>query len=81
VSQRGVERTVGKLVTDQGFREEFFRNPAAASLHIGVELTREETDALLRVPVPALVDLCGRLDDRICKLHISKESAAQELHQ
>ncbi len=81
MSQRGVERTVGKLVTDQGFREAFFRNPAAASLHIGVELTREETDALLRIPVPALVDLCARLDDRICKLHISKEPVAQERHQ
>ena len=80
MSQRSVERTVGKLVTDQGFREEFFRNPAGASLHIGVELTREETDALLRIPISALVDLYARLDDRICKLHISKEPVAQELH-
>lgn len=78
MSQRGVERTVGKLITDQGFREEFFRSPAVASLRIGVELTREETDALLRIPTPALVDFCACLDDRICKLHISKEPVAQE---
>lgn len=76
MSQRGVERTVGKLVTDPDFREEFFRNPEAAGLHIGVELTRDETDALLRIPFPALTEFCARLDDRICKFHISKESLA-----
>ena len=78
MSQRSVERTIGKLVTDQGFREEFFRSPEAASLPIGVELTAEEIDALRRIPRSALAEFSARLDDRICKLHIITERLAQE---
>jgi hypothetical protein len=78
MSQRGVERTLGKLVTDPGFRELFLREPAAAALAIGVELTAEETAALLRIPPRALSELSTRLDDRICKLHISHEPIVEE---
>jgi hypothetical protein len=35
-------------------------------------LTSQEVEALLRVPLPALVSLGARLDDRICRLHIQK---------
>ena len=78
MSQRGVERTLGKMVTDPGFREQFRSDPAAASLRIGVELTSDETAALLRIPPRALVELSTRLDDRICKLHIGHEPIGQE---
>jgi hypothetical protein len=78
MSQRGVERTLGKMVTDPGFREQFLREPATASLSIGVELTAEETAALLRIPQRALSELSARLDDRICKLHISHEPLVEE---
>jgi hypothetical protein len=78
MSQRGVERIVGKLVTDQGFCEDFFRDPLGASLGIGADLTREETDALLRIPRADLAYLYTRLDDRICKLHITRETVAPE---
>jgi hypothetical protein len=79
MSQRGVERALGKLVTDAGYRDDFFLDPAMASIRIGVELTRDEMDALLRIPPAALADLCARLDDRICKLHINREPVTQEL--
>jgi hypothetical protein len=78
MSQRGVERTLGKLVTDQDFRTSFFRDPAGASLKIGVELTRDEVSALLRIPPRALDDLYVTLDDRICKLAIGRETLGQE---
>jgi hypothetical protein len=78
MSQRGVERIVGKLVTDRGFCEDFFRDPVGASLRVGVELTRDETDALLHIPRAALAHLCVRLDDRICKLHITHEAIIPE---
>lgn len=81
MSQRGVERTLGRLVTDQGFREEFFRDPVKAGLRIGTDLTREEMEALLRVPPAALAELSVRLDDRICRLHICCEPVEQELRQ
>ena len=81
MSQRGVERVLGRMVTDPGFREEFLRDPVMAGLRIGVELTREEMDALMRIPSRALAELSTRLDDRICRLHISHEPIEQELRQ
>ena len=70
MSQRDVERTLGRLLTDPGFRRNFFRNPARACLEVGVQLAPHEVDALLRVPARRLANLAGQLDDRICRLHI-----------
>ncbi len=70
MSQRAVERTLGKLLTDEAFREAFFEDPARAAVASGLELTAEELDALRRLPCAALVELCTRLDDRICRLHV-----------
>ncbi len=70
MSQRDVERALGRLLTDQGFREDFFRDPAGACLLLGVQLAPHEVEALLRVPRPAVANLGARLDDRICRLHI-----------
>ena len=78
MSQRVVERAVGKLVTDEGFRDAFFRNPKVASLQAGLELSTEELDALSRIPPAALAALSSRLDDRICRLHIPVEPAREE---
>jgi len=71
MSQRDVERALGRLVTDQGFREEFFGDPEAAVLHSGLELSREELDALSRIPRTAVAALCARIDGRICRLHVA----------
>jgi hypothetical protein len=73
-----VERILGRLVTDEGFRDRFFTNPDGACLHIGAELTGEELEALRRIPRPALADLSARIDDRICKLHITAEPVSEE---
>lgn len=81
MSQRGVERTLGRLVTDPAFREKFFRTPMEAGLHIGVELTRQETEALLQVPLDALIAFSGCLDDRICRLYVRHELIEQESRQ
>jgi len=81
MSQCSVERTLGRLVTDPGFREAFFRDPGEAGLRIGADLTREEIDALLRVPLGALAEFSVRLDDRICRLHIRHEPMDQESQQ
>ena len=70
MSQRDVERTLGRLLTDAGFRRDFFRNPARACLELGVQLAAHEADALLRVPPRRLARLAGQLDDRICRLDI-----------
>lgn len=70
MSQRDVERTLGRLLTDAGFRRDFFRNPARACLELGVQLVAHEVDALRRVPTRQLASLAAQLDDRICRLHI-----------
>ena len=70
MSQRDVERTLGRLLTDAGFRRDFFRNPARACLELGVQLVAHEVDALLRVPPRPLASLAEQLDDRICRVDL-----------
>lgn len=68
MSQRAVEQILGKLLTDEKFRDGFFRNPEQAAREAGLDLSRPEVDALRRVPPGALGRLCALLDDRICRL-------------
>ena len=75
MSQRDVERTLGRLVTDPGFRHNFFKDPAEACLLLGVQLTSQELEALLGTSRPALATLGDRLDDRICRLHVPRPQA------
>ncbi len=79
MSQRTVERTLGKLVTDEAFREAFFRNPASASMQAGLDLSPDEMHALLLTPRSALDALGARLDDRICRLHVSPALHEEQL--
>jgi hypothetical protein len=77
MSQRDVERTLGRLLTDEGFRGEFFLEPARACLILGIQLAPHEVEALLRIPRSALATLGARLDDRICRLHIQHSDASR----
>ena len=70
MSQRDVERTLGRLLTDDGFLQQFFVNPARACLALGVVLAPHEVDSLLRAPRGQLTCLAAALDDRIRRLHI-----------
>ena len=78
MSQRDVERTLGRLLTDEGIQEDFFRDPARACLLLGIQLAPQEAEALLRVPRPGLARLGARLDDRICRLHIRRGELARQ---
>jgi hypothetical protein len=78
MSQRAVERAVGKLVTDEGFRNRFFRDPRKVSFNEGFELSHEELEALARIPSAALAALSERIDDRICRLHVPGERNREE---
>ncbi len=73
MSQEAVERAVGKLVTDELFRKRFFAEPAAASVQFGLNLSRAELDALLRLPRRVLEEFGRHLDDRICRLRVDAE--------
>jgi hypothetical protein len=73
MSQATVERTLGKLITDDVFRERFFTDPAVVSFHAGLELTSAELDALSRLPKKALTRLSRLVDDRICRARLKGE--------
>jgi len=79
MSQREVERTLGKLLTDEGFCEGFFSDPALACLHAGLKLSPEEMDALSRIPRVPLEALIVAINGRICRLHLPGEPAPEEL--
>ncbi len=78
MSQRDVERTLGRLLTDEAFRDEFFLYPARACLTLGIRLAPHEVEALLRVSRTMLTTLGDRLDDRICRLHIQKADVEKQ---
>lgn len=78
MSQRAVEQALGKLLTDESFRDRFFRNPARACLTAGLELAPEEMTALQRIPVAALATLSRCLDGRICRLVLAARPQPQE---
>jgi hypothetical protein len=77
MSQRAVEMTLGKLVTDAAFREHFFGRPEETALQAGLDLSPHELQALMGVPRDALAALCARLDDRICRLHLPPVAAGE----
>jgi hypothetical protein len=70
MSQVAVERTLGKLVTDESFRERFFTDPVAASFKAGLDLSRAELDALAHLSKRTLARFGRLLDDRICRLPV-----------
>jgi hypothetical protein len=70
MSQRSVERALGKMVTDEAFRADFFLDPWRASVIAGLDLLAYEVEALLKVPRSLLDRLSADLDDRICRLCI-----------
>ena len=54
VTQQAVERALGKLLTDENFRERFFTNPEIASWEAGFTLSPIELEALSQVSHEAL---------------------------
>ena len=78
MSQRDVERALGRMLTDEGFQQDFFRDPARTCLLLGIQLEPQEVEALLRAPRAGLASLGARLDDRICRLHVQRSEVARQ---
>ena len=67
MTQDSVERTLGKLLTDEAFRERFFTAPAQACRDAGITLSPAELDALGRLSREALARFSEEVDDRISR--------------
>jgi len=68
VSQNAVERTLGKLATDEEFRTRFFENPGAATWEAGLPLSSVELEALSGLSRAAIARFSQTLDGRIRRL-------------
>lgn len=71
MSQRGVERVIGRLVTDEEFRRRFEENARAAlgvAMACGAELTEVEVEALAGIDARRLARLAETLDPRLQKV-------------
>jgi hypothetical protein len=68
VSQQGVERTLGKLLTDPAFRERFFAEPGLACWEAGLQLTAVELEALSAISRAGLLHVAGQLDSAFAGL-------------
>lgn len=73
MSQRAVEHTVGRLVTDERFRRVFAHDPAAALRELaeeGLELTAHEEAALIATDPHLWDQLADGMDPRLQKISL-----------
>jgi len=73
MTQAAVERALGKLVTDEAFRDRFFEEPTVATSDAGLTVSRAELDALVHLSKKALAQFRRLLDDRICQVSLDGE--------
>jgi hypothetical protein len=78
MSQEAVERTLGKLLTDESFRERFFRAPRVTAWTAGLRLSDIELAALTGLSRSAVCSLSANLDPRICRLCPEGEPSPEE---
>ncbi len=78
MSQLAVERTLGKLLTDDSFRERFFTSPRETVWTAGLRLSDIELAALSGLSRSALRSFSASLDPRICRLCLATESSPGE---
>lgn len=73
MSQQAVERALGKLLTDENFRDRFFTNPELATWEAGFTLSSIELEALSRVSAEALTQFSDHLDKRISRASLDPD--------
>jgi hypothetical protein len=73
VAQRSIELFIGRLITDEGFREAFIDNPNAAVrifVDAGLELTTVEIAALLATGADVWERVADEVDPRLQKANL-----------
>jgi len=69
-----VERVIGRLVTDEAFRQRFTESPGAALQEMtecGLELTSLEIRALASIDPKLVALFADAIDPRIQKIHVN----------
>jgi hypothetical protein len=68
MSQRTIERVIGRLLTDEELRHEFTRSPRRTLAELneqGWDLSRLEVDALLATEIGLWSEAADRIDSRL----------------
>jgi hypothetical protein len=68
MSQRTIERVIGRLLTDEELRHQFIRSPRRTLVELneqGWELSRLEVDALLAIEIGLWSEAASRIDPRL----------------
>jgi hypothetical protein len=69
---------LGKLLTDESFRERFFTSPRETVWAAGPRLSDIELAALSGLSRSALCSFSASLDPRICRLCLATDSSPEE---
>ena len=75
MSQQNVERVIGRMVTDHGFRRRFQEKPFEALFEIvasGIELNTIELSALANIDTALVARFADGLDPRIQKIELPR---------
>jgi hypothetical protein len=78
VAQRSIEIFVGRLLTDEAFRNAFLKNHLTvveAFSEMGHELTSLEIAALMATPQRLWSEFARQIDPRLQKANLGKEKA------
>jgi len=80
MSQRIVERVIGRLVTDEELQVEFTQAPRStleALREHGWELNHAEVDTLMSTDIGLWAEIAGRIDSRLqrCNLKGTEETS------
>jgi hypothetical protein len=73
VTQRGIEIAIGRLLTDEEFRETFLSSPNMALgelLQRGTQLSHAEIAALVAIDRALLVRVADQIDPRLQKVSL-----------
>jgi hypothetical protein len=79
MSQRTIERVIGRLLTDEELRHQFTRFPKRTLVELheqGWELSRLEIDALLAIESGLWSEVAGRIDSRLQRCSLKTEDEA-----
>lgn len=81
MSQRTIERVIGRLLTDEELRHEFIRSPSRTVADLndqGWELSRLEVDALLAIEIGLWSEVAARIDPRLQRCSLRTQDVKRD---